>query len=48
MFRRKRENDAFLYIRDREDQSVTHAKLFNIKCEFFGFIGDLILETINQ
>ena len=38
--------DAFCTLGDRDDQTATHAKLLNIKYEFYGFSGDPI-ETTN-
>ena len=38
----RRENYAFCTSLSRADQIPTHAKLLNIKYEFYGFSGDII------
>ena len=43
---KRKKKRHFLYIRGRDEQIATRAKLLNIKYKFYGFSGDLI-ETIN-
>ena len=43
----KKKKGWILYMKGRDDQITTSAKLLDFKCTFYGFNGDLIIKTFN-